>query len=175
MKQATTQRNRNTLNLLVDIAIFLAFLVAMAPHFSGIAVHEWLSIAFGAAIITHLLLHWQWLVEVTRRFFGKAQWSARINYVLNTLLFIDVTVVIFTGLMISESALPLFGIRLAPGGAWRMLHTLSANLFLPLIGLHVALHWQWIMNTVRRLVVRQPARRLPQPDHVVAAQSRQEV
>jgi hypothetical protein len=30
MKQATTQRNRNTLNLFVDIAIFLAFLVAAA-------------------------------------------------------------------------------------------------------------------------------------------------
>jgi hypothetical protein len=56
-----------------------------------------------------------------------------------------------------------------------MLHTLTANLFVPLIGLHVALHWQWIMKTVKRLVVRQPARRLPQPDHVAAAQSRQEV
>src|SRR4051812_24151582 len=109
MKQVTTSRNRNTLNLFVDIAIFLAFLVAMAPHFSGIAVHEWLSIAFGAAIVTHLLLHWQWIAEVTRRFFGKAQWSARANYVLNALLFVDVTVVIFTGLMISESVLPLFG------------------------------------------------------------------
>jgi hypothetical protein len=175
MKQAPTQRNRNTLNLFVDIAIFLAFLVAMAPHFSGIAVHEWLSIAFGAAIVTHLLLHWQWLVEVTRRFFGKAQWSARVNYVLNALLFADVTIVIFTGLMISESALPMLGIRLSQGGAWHMLHTLTANLFVLLIGLHVALHWQWIFNTAKRLVVRQHARRLPQPEAVVAAQSRQEV
>jgi hypothetical protein len=172
MKQATTQRNRNTLNLFVDIAIFLAFLVAMAPHFSGIAVHEWLSIALGAAIVTHLLLHWQWIVEVIRRFFGKLQWSARVNYVLNALLFVDVTVVIFTGLMISEAALPQLGIHLTPGGAWRMLHTLTANLFVPLIGLHVALHWQWIFNTVKRLVVRQPARRLPQPDRVAVAQSR---
>jgi len=36
---------------------FLAFLVAMAPRFSGMAIHEWLGIAFGAAITTHLLLH----------------------------------------------------------------------------------------------------------------------
>jgi hypothetical protein len=85
-----------------------------------------------------------------------------------------VTVVIFTGLMISESAVPMFGIRLVPGGAWHMLHTLTANLFVLLIGLHIALHWQWIINTMKRLVVRRPARHLPQPDHV-AAQSRQEV
>jgi Domain of unknown function (DUF4405) len=174
MKQASTQRNRNTLNLFIDIAIFLTFLVAMAPHFSGIAVHEWLSIAFGAAIVTHLLLHWQWLVEVTRCLFGKAQWSARVNYVLNALLFIDVTVVIFTGLMISESALPALGIRLAPGGAWRTLHELTANLFVLIVGLHVALHWQWIINTLKRLAVRQPTHRLPQPEQVAAAQSRQE-
>jgi cytochrome b561 len=166
MRQAPP-RNRNKLNLFVDLAIFIAFLVAMAPRFSGIPVHEWLGIAFGAAIITHLLLHWQWIVEVTRRFLGKAQWSARGNYMLNALLFVDVTIVIFTGLLISEAALPAFGVEVARGGPWRVLHTLSANLFIFIVGLHVAVHWQWIVNTVKRLGARQPARRAPQ--------SRQEV
>ncbi|MBS1964840.1 MAG: DUF4405 domain-containing protein [Chloroflexi bacterium SZAS-1] len=152
MKAATAQPNRNKTNLIIDSAIFLAFLVAMAPRFSGIAVHEWLSIAFGAAIVTHLLLHWQWLVEVTKRFFGKAQLSARVNYVLNALLFIDFTLIIFTGLMISKVALPALGLTLAAGGGWRGLHELTANLFLPFTGLHIALHWQWIVNMFKRFV-----------------------
>src|SRR6476620_6390083 len=101
MQNKPIQRNRNKVNLIVDSAIFTAFLVAMAPRFSGQTIHEWLGMAFGAAIITHLLLHWQWIVEVTKRFFSKAQWSARINYLLNSLLFIDVTLIIFSGLMIS--------------------------------------------------------------------------
>ena len=67
MKQAQTQPNRNKTNLIVDSAIFLAFLVALAPRFSGLALHEWLGVAFGGAIVTHLLLHWQWIVEVTKR------------------------------------------------------------------------------------------------------------
>src|SRR5512146_1732306 len=142
MKQPHAQPNRNKTNLIVDSAIFLAFLVAMAPRFSGLAVHEWLGIAFGASIIAHLLLHWQWIVEVTRRFFGKAQWSARVNYILNALLFVDITLIIFSGLMISEVALPLIGIQLAQSFIWRGLHETSANLFLVLVGLHVALHWQ---------------------------------
>ena len=153
MKQERKETSRNKTNMIVDSAIFLAFLVAMAPHFSGMAVHEWLGLSFGAAIITHLLLHWQWIVEVTKRFLGKAQWSARINYILNALLFVDVTIIIFTGIMISESALPALGITLGAGGAWRMLHTLSANLSLVLTGLHVALHWQWIANMFRRFVL----------------------
>jgi hypothetical protein len=186
MKQTLVQPNRNKTNLIVDSAIFAAFLVAMAPRFSGLAIHEWLGIAFGAAIVTHLLLHWQWLVEVTKRFFGKVQWSTRINYLLNALLFVDITVIIFSGLLISEVALPLIGVQLSSGGAWRGLHETSANLFLPLVGLHVALHWQWIVNMFKRFVITPLApRRAPQlgdgvpvPAHVErrpAAQLRKEV
>ena len=153
MKQERTQPNRNKLNLMVDLAIFAAFLVAMVPRFSGMAVHEWLGMAFGAAIVTHLLLHWQWIVEVTRRLFGKLQWSARINYILNLLLFIDITLVVFSGIMISRSALPLMGITLVGGGSYRGLHEITANLSLVLIGLHVALHWDWIVNMLWRFVL----------------------
>ncbi|KPV52249.1 hypothetical protein SE17_16620 [Kouleothrix aurantiaca] len=171
MKASATQPNRNKTNLLVDIAIFVAFLVAMAPRFSGVAVHEWLGIAFGAAIVTHLLLHWQWLVEVTRRFFSKAAPSARVNYVLNALLFIDVTLIIFSGLLISRAALPALGLTVAIGGSWRGIHETTANLFLPLIGLHVALHWQWIANMFKRFVFAPLAgRRAPQ----LAASSQKE-
>lgn len=163
MRETLAQPNRNKTNLIVDSAIFLAFLVAMAPRFSGLVVHEWLGIAFGAAITTHLLLHWQWIVEVTKRFFSKAQWSARINYILNVLLFIDITLIIFSGLMISEVALPLVGIQLAQSGSWRGLHGTAANLFMVLVGLHIALHWQWIVNMFKRFVFtpRMP-RRAPQ-------------
>lgn len=67
MQPARTQRNQNKLNLAVDSAIFIVFLVIMAPHFSGIATHEWLSSAFEAAIVAHVLLHWQWIVNVASR------------------------------------------------------------------------------------------------------------
>jgi len=153
MDAKPAKANRNMINLIVDGVIFLAFLVAMAPRFSGLAVHEWLGVAFGGAIMTHLLLHWQWIVEVTKRFFGKARWSARLNYVLNTLLLIDLTVIIFTGLMISQVALPFLGVDLAQSGSWRGLHELSSSLFLPITGLHIGLHWQWIVNMLKRYVL----------------------
>lgn len=149
MQTTMKKLGQNTVNYLVDIVIFLAFLVAMNPHATGMSVHEWLGIAFGGAIMTHLLLHWQWLVNITRRFFGQISKGARLNYVINLLFFIDMTIIIFTGLMISESALPTLGITLANGFAWRGIHTMSANLALPILGLHVALHWRWIVNTTK--------------------------
>lgn len=152
--QATPKRaNRNLVNLLVDVGIFIAALLALAPHFTGMAIHEWLSLALGAAIVGHLVLHWQWIVEVTKRFFSSAKWSARLNYILNTLLFIAMTVVIFTGLMISETIVPLLGLTASHGGVYEQLHRLSADAIVYLIGLHVALHWSWIVKMVKRFAV----------------------
>ena len=56
-----------------------------------------------------VLLHWSWVIEISKRFFGKAQTIARVNYVLNLLLFLMITTIIFTGLMISETVMPLRG------------------------------------------------------------------
>lgn len=154
MSAARRRVPQNLINLLLDTAIFCAFLIATAPRLTGIAIHEWLSIAFGAAIVTHLLLHWQWIVGVTRWFLSRAQWRARVNYVLNTLFFIDMTIILFTGLMISEVALPLLGVRVAPDRTWRLLHGLASDAGVFILGLHVALHWQWIVNALKRHILK---------------------
>jgi len=150
-------------NLLVDLGIFAGFLLVSAPHFTGMTLHEWIGIAFGAAIIKHLLLHWQWLVAVTKRMFKRMPAATRMNYLLNTALFIDVTLVIFTGLLISKVALPFFGVTLNAGHAWQSIHTLSADISLWLIGLHVALHWKWIVKAATTYLLQPMARLLRGP------------
>jgi hypothetical protein len=172
MAAQTQTRNRNRTNLLLDASSFLAFLLVTAPHFTGMAIHEWLSVALGAALVTHLLLHWSWLAAVTRRFLGAATWNARLNYTLNALLFVCFTVALFTGLMISETVLPLFGLQLGHDGLWEQLHRLASDACVVLIGLHVALHWSWIVNTTRRLFARRSSRSaaLPESPAVPASQ-----
>lgn len=163
MQTVQKKLSQTAVNYLVDMTIFLAFLVAMNPHLTGIAIHEWLSIAFGAMIMTHLLLHWQWIVGITRRFFGHITKAARLNYFVNLLFFVDMTIIIFTGIMISESALPALGITLSHSFAWRSLHELSANLALPILGLHVGLHWRWILNTTKHYFSKAPTAVLGNP------------
>lgn len=58
-----------------------------------------------------------------------------------------------SGIMISEVALPLMGIQLPQGFGWRRLHDMSANLFLLMLGVHTALHWNWIANTFYRYLI----------------------
>lgn len=145
--------SRTRTNLIVDIIIFVGFLLSTAPAFTGMAIHEWLGLALAAGIVTHLLLHWKWLVEVTRRFFHKMPWSTRVNYVLNGLLFISIVLISASGIMISKEALPLLGLEIQGGGSWKMIHTLSADIIVFLMGLHVALHWTWIVNATKRYVI----------------------
>src|SRR5215212_5398885 len=159
MQQERKQGNQNAVNLAVDLVIFVIFLVVEAPKFSGLPVHEWLGIAIGAGALTHVLLHWSWVIEISRRFFGKAQTLARINYVLNMLLFLAIVTIIFTGLMISETIMPLLGITVSKNGMWHGVHTAAANVFIGLVALHVALHWQWFVNLLRR------ERRRPEGTH----------
>jgi hypothetical protein len=116
-----------------------------------LAVHEWLGIGCAALVIVHLLLNWQWIVSTTKKLFAPAHWQTRLGYVLNVALFVDVTLLIFTGLMISEVALRSIGISLPRGGQWRGIHSLTSDVFVLIVGAHLALHWDWIVRTVRRM------------------------
>jgi len=159
--------NRTQVNWWVDLAIFSAVMLALAPQFTGLSVHEWLGLGLAAGLAVHLLLHWQWLVSVIRRFFGQIPWSARLNLLLNTALFIDLVIVIFTGVMISREALPLLGLAATGGREWESLHAQAADLSLIITGLHVAVHWKWLLSAARRYVagplVRWVVRNSPQP------------
>jgi hypothetical protein len=140
-------------NLWIDVALLAAILLALAPQFTGLAIHEWLSLSLAGGVLVHLLLHWQWIVGVLRRFLGGTSWAARLNFILNTALFINFVGVVFTGILISREALPLFGLVLETSRAWEQLHRLAADLIVYLAGLHVAIHWKWILNALRRYVI----------------------
>ena len=152
-------KNRTKIKLVIDVIIFIAFLIAMDPRSSGIAIHEWLATSLIAVLVVHLLLSWDWIARLTRRFVGNINNQSRINYILNWSLFIDGSIIMLSGLMISESVLPFLGFSLPRNFAWRGLHEFSTNLFLVLLGLHTALHWSWVVDAFKRYVF-QPIGRL---------------
>jgi hypothetical protein len=142
----------------LDLLIFIGFLIAMEPRSSGLAIHEWLTLTAFITILIHLLLNWNWVAQVTTRFFTSNR-RVQLNYLINWLLFVDGILIMLSGLMISERVIPAFGLSFPRNFAWRGLHDLSANLALLLLGLHTALHWSWIVNTFNRLFL-QPLRTL---------------
>ncbi len=63
--------------------------------------------------------------------------------------------------------------------AWRSLHFLTSDAAVVLVGLHVAMHWQWIADAVRRYVVSPIAARIlpaaPAPVKSAMAALRKEI
>lgn len=140
-------------NLILDITIFTAFLAVANPSLTGMTVHEWLALAFGAAIITHLLFHWNWLVTVTKQFYRKLFHKSRLNYIVDALFFISMTATMLSGLLISKSVMSTLGIQLNASHGWESIHRLASDTSLFMLGLHFALHFNWVLANLKRYLV----------------------
>jgi hypothetical protein len=140
-------------NLLIDIVIIIAFLVANNPALTGLPMHEWFAVASGVMLVTHLLFHWEWVVNITKTFFRKLFHESRFNYLVDGLLFIAYTAVGLSGLMVSRNVMQTLGIHLTVSPAWREIHSLTATLALLLTALHFAMHWKWAVNTTQRYIL----------------------
>ncbi|HML21123.1 MAG TPA: DUF4405 domain-containing protein [Aggregatilinea sp.] len=142
----------------------VAFIVALEPQSTGQYWHEWLGIGFGVAVIVHILLSWKWVVSVTRRFFGKTSGQARINYLLNLVLLLAMGTVVVSGLIISRN-LPIaetLGVSSQTQHTWEELHRWSPQVALLVLGVHLGLHWKWIVATIKRYTWKPRRRIAPQ-------------
>ncbi|HLH30075.1 MAG TPA: hypothetical protein VKY31_02655, partial [Terriglobia bacterium] len=101
--------SRNRAIFIFDFAMLIALCLVESVRVAGIAFHEWLGISLIAAFLLHLLLSWNWVAAQTRQFLDQAATRDRINYVLNFGLFASTVITIFTGIAISEAALPAMG------------------------------------------------------------------
>lgn len=170
----TIHFNKTKTKLCLDIALTTAYVVAMEPRFTGETWHEWLGLALGGAVIVHLLLNWKWVFNVTRRFFHKLQRQVRISYLLNLALFVSFAAVILSGIMISRNfqTAATLGLSFEAQRTWRSIHAWAPQVALLVVGVHLGLHWQWIISTIRRYLPRIRVHRpvSPQPSSEVRAQ-----
>ena len=150
-------------NFWLDIILFIAFTVAWNMHLTGLAIHEWLGILFGSLLVYHLLLHGSWIVGAGKRVVGKLPAMERLKYIVDILLFVNMVVVVATGIWISEVAMGQLGISFETNMLWRQLHTLSADWILWLVALHLALNWRWVTNTANRYLWQPVVRLLSKP------------
>jgi len=141
---------RTRLALYLDIGLLAVVLLLFAPRLTGLPIHEWVGLALIPVVLLHLLLSWGWIATTSKAIVARASRRARINYLLNWLLFILVVLEITSGLMISEVALPPFGFVTLNDRAWRALHNQALNWTHLVIGLHVAMNWRPLVLLIQR-------------------------
>jgi hypothetical protein len=86
------------------------------------------------------LMHWNWVRTVTERFFNHCSAQARSNYILDVLLFAGLSVILFTGLVISS----WFNLAATSYGFWRLIHVAASVVSMITLVVKLALHWKYI-------------------------------
>ena len=140
----------NSLKFILSLCITIVMLLLMDPRsFYGISFHEWAGLIIGLFFILHKILNWNWIKKVTLGFFRKCPGKARFNYVLDILLLAGITLMILSGIAIARtinfSWLNLGGSRMF----WRAMHTSSSFITLALFGIHLGLHWNWVIQRLK--------------------------
>jgi Domain of unknown function (DUF4405) len=144
---------RTRLDFWFDGVLLLAYTLAYSLGFTGLAIHEWLGLGIGLALLLHLTLHWDWVVRTTRRLLGRGG-RDRLIWLVNLALLLAMTLCVLSGVLISRVALAQLGITVSGGPFWARVHSTTATLTLILVPVHVALRWRWILSVGRRLLSR---------------------
>jgi len=142
--------NQTRRNWLLDVALLIVFMLVSAPITTGITLHEWLGLIIFVPVLYHLLWHWKWVVGVFTQATRKLPGQTKFAKWFNLGLFVMIIVAGVSGLMMSEALLPALGWQVAPDNFWLTVHKVSATLMMFLIGVHLALHWRWVANQLRR-------------------------
>ena len=137
----------NIFKFFLSLILTIVFLLLMDPRsFYGLSFHEWAGLIIGIFFILHKILNWGWIKKVTLMFFRSTTWRARLNYLLDVILLAGLVLMILSGIAIARtidfnwlklSGSPMF---------WRVMHTSSSLITLVLFGIHLGLHWNWVIQ-----------------------------
>lgn len=141
---------KNRFLFVIDLALVALFLAELEMQLTGLPLHEWFGITMGPILLVHAVVHWDWITGITKRLASHLPIRSKMTYLLNWLLFVAFVLVVGSGILISKVALPQLGIELGNSTIWRSVHTAFTQFLLIITALHIAVHWQWILDVSKR-------------------------
>lgn len=140
---------KNGFKLILDIILTVLFLILIDPKNTGFSFHEMAGLSITVLFSVHIILNWKWVKSITKKLFtSKLKARPKLYYILNVISLLSVATIIFTGIEISRV---LFASESSvTGQAYVVVHKWVSYLCLGLFGIHAALHWRFVVHTVRR-------------------------
>lgn len=151
---AKPAQSRLKITFWLDVTLLVLICALQTVRFTGLVLHEWLGLAVVGLVLAHLLFAWSWLSSHSRRLFTLKSVRARINYLVNLGLFAAVIAAIYSGILISQKAVPtLTGSKAAPDMDWRWdtLHVRFSWYVILLAGFHLAINWEWVLAAGQKI------------------------
>ena len=136
--------NKRIKRIVFDIVMLIVYLLAAFPAITGIVVHEWVSLVAIILLVGHCAF---------RGMFGGLRMGSMpsavrvARVVLNVLIGLSLATCAVSGIMVSGTVLPTFGVFATGYYFWDPLHALSAKILLALLLVHVALNFEVVSRT----------------------------
>ena len=121
--------------------------------------HDWGGLIMVGIAVVHILIHWSWITNMTRRAFreifsGEKRLNnrSRINVAVNAALGITGLVTGVTGVYLffvaKDSPFQLFFNR----ATWDLVHTWAGVLMILAGVVHFYIHWLWVTKVTRKVL-----------------------
>lgn len=128
---------KQTLKILVDIAMTVVLMFLMSYMLAGPQVHEWLGCVMFVLFILHHILNFNWHKNI---FKGKYSFYRALMLIVDVLIFFGMMVSMVTGIILSMYVFRF--VNISSGlAASRSLHMLAAYWNFVLLSVHLGLHW----------------------------------
>jgi len=131
------------------------------PRYMWVDIHAWICVVAAVLIIIHLVLHWKWIIESTKRVidnFKKGLKKITEIYITSLILFILLIFQILSGcvhwFVLPRGARDFFYMQGGTGrtflglqrNEWSDLHGWIAVIMASIIIIHIILNWRWIVS-----------------------------
>ncbi len=143
-------QNHVSIRLHTDLIFITCSVWILMPQATGLPLHEWSSVLIVFPLLVHLLLNWNWITARTRRLFERQPGQTRFNFFWDWFLFAMAVTAFFSGLVISEALLPALSIPVVVDPFWVEVHAFTANSVTIMLGVHLTMHWQWLVAAFKK-------------------------
>jgi hypothetical protein len=142
--------NRVSLLLCLDTAMLLLVCVLECLALTGLDVHVWLGFALCPLVLVHVVMQWQWFITQFQRIRTTRAYRVRVNTLLNLGLLIMMSAVLLSGILSARQTTSVIGESFGRARIWSEIHGWLNFALVVLVGLHLALNWDWMVAALRR-------------------------
>lgn len=127
--------------------------------------HTWTGVLMIAVIAIHLPLHWDWIVNMSKRSFKvvtdrktRINQRSQFNVFVNLMVGLSFTIAAVSGVYLlfvpggpqSAENAPIF---LFSHTTWDLIHTWSGTLLVIAALTHIVIHWKWVTKVTSKILL----------------------
>ncbi len=127
--------------------MLIVLLLLCQPYLLSTWFYAICGLLFLGACLLHIIIHGKWVMGISKIIaISHIPGKVKINYGINTLLFISLFLVIISGIAISKTT------SLIPTDTiWRNIHVYTTSIGLVLLGLHIGFHWHRLGSVIKKI------------------------